>query len=51
MNEKYISITGFKNYSGIFPFKIGYLVRCEKETDNQVHNADNRHRGLCCKQL
>ena len=34
MNEKYISITGFRNYSGILPFKIGYLVRCEKETDN-----------------
>ena len=34
MKEKYISITGFKNYSGILPFKIGYLVRCEKETDN-----------------
>lgn len=34
MKEKYISITGFKNYSGIYPFKIGYLVRCEKEPDN-----------------
>ena len=34
MKEKYISITGFKNYSGIYPFKIGYLVRCEKEADN-----------------
>ena len=34
MKEKYITITGFKNYNGLFPFKIGYLVRCEKDTDN-----------------
>ena len=34
MSEKYISITGFKNYNGSYPFKIGYLVRCEKEPDN-----------------
>lgn len=35
MSDKYISITGFKNYCGIAPFRIGYLVRCEKEPDNQ----------------
>lgn len=34
MNEKYVTITGFKAYEGRFPFKIGYLVRCEKEPDN-----------------
>lgn len=34
MSEKYISITGFKNYCGLKPFRIGYLVRCTKETDN-----------------
>ena len=34
MKEKFISITGFKNYSGSIPFRIGYLVRCEKEPDN-----------------
>ncbi len=34
MKEKYVTITGFKNYSGLFPFRIGYLVRCEKEPDN-----------------
>lgn len=34
MNEKYVTITGFKAYEGLFPFKIGYLVRCEKEPEN-----------------
>ena len=34
MKEKFIPITGFKNYSGSIPFRIGYLVRCEKEPDN-----------------
>ena len=34
MKEKFITITGFNNYNGLFPFKIGYLVRCEKDTDN-----------------
>ena len=33
--EKYISITGFKNYYGLKPLRIGYLVRCEKEEDNR----------------
>lgn len=34
MKEKYITITGFKSYCGLVPFKIGYLVRCEKEPGN-----------------
>lgn len=34
MKEKYITITGFKYYSGSSPFRIGYLVRCRKEPDN-----------------
>lgn len=34
MNEKFVTITGFKAYEGLFPFKVGYLVRCEKEPDN-----------------
>lgn len=38
MSEKYISITGFKYYHGSYPFKIGYLVRCEKESDNAYDN-------------
>ncbi len=38
MNEKYISIAGFKNYHGSYPFKIGHLVRCEKDPDNAYDN-------------
>ncbi len=38
MNEKYISITGFKNYHSSYPFKIGHLVRCEKDPDNAYDN-------------
>ena len=34
MNEKYVTIVGFNNYSGRVPFTIGNLVRCEKEPDN-----------------
>ena len=34
MKEKYVTITGFRAYQGLFPFKIGFLVRCEKEPDN-----------------
>lgn len=34
MKEKYVTITGFRAYQGLFPFKIGFLVRCEKESDN-----------------
>lgn len=34
MKEKYITITGFRYYSGSSPFRIGYLVRCRKEPDN-----------------
>lgn len=32
--EKYITITGFKNYCDLAPFRIGFLVRCEKQPDN-----------------
>lgn len=32
--EKYITITGFKNYCDLTPFRIGFLVRCEKQPDN-----------------
>ena len=32
--EKYVTITGFKNYQGLFPFGIGKLIRCKKEPDN-----------------
>ncbi len=34
MKEMYVTVTGFCNYRGIFPFKIGNLIRCEKEADN-----------------
>lgn len=32
--EKYITITGFKSYCDVQPFRIGCLVRCEKQPDN-----------------
>ena len=31
----YITITGFKNYYGLKPFRIGNIVRCEKDVNNQ----------------
>lgn len=34
MKERFVTIVGFGNYSGIFPFRIGCLVRCEKEPGN-----------------
>lgn len=34
MKEMYITVTGFRNYSGPAPFRIGRLVRCAKEPDN-----------------
>ena len=34
MQEKFVTITGFGNYHGLFPFKPGNLVRCEKEPEN-----------------
>lgn len=38
MKEKYISVTGFNYYCGKGPFKIGNLVRCEKEPSNPHDN-------------
>lgn len=35
MKEEFVTITGFRNYLGLTPFRIGRLVRCEKEPDNQ----------------
>jgi len=32
--DKYITITGFKHYYGMKPFRIGNLIRCQKEPDN-----------------
>lgn len=34
MKELFITVTGFRNYSGPAPFRIGRLVRCAKEPDN-----------------
>lgn len=34
MQEKFVTITGFKNYFDSKPFRIGALVRCEKQPDN-----------------
>ncbi len=34
MKEMFITVTGFRNYSGPAPFRIGRLVRCAKEPDN-----------------
>lgn len=34
MKEKYITITGFKHYYGIMPFKIGKKIKCVKEPQN-----------------
>lgn len=35
MKEKYVTVTGFPFYEGIYPFKIGSLIRCTKEPDNR----------------
>lgn len=35
MKEEFVTITGFRNYLGLTPFRIGRLIRCEKEPDNQ----------------
>ena len=32
--ETYITITGFKHYYDLTPFKIGRLIRCKKQPDN-----------------
>ncbi|MDO4732960.1 MAG: DNA-binding protein [Bacillota bacterium] len=34
MEDKFVTITGFKNYYGCAPFAIGNLIRCSKEPDN-----------------
>lgn len=34
MNEKYITITGFNNYYGKRPFRIGGILLCEKQPEN-----------------
>lgn len=34
MKEMYVTVTGFGNYRGSSPFRIGNLIRCEKEPDN-----------------
>lgn len=34
MKEMFITVAGFRNYSGAAPFRIGRLVRCAKEPDN-----------------
>ena len=34
MKEMYITITGFKHYYGVAPFKIGKKIKCVKEPDN-----------------
>ena len=34
MKEKYLTITGFRNYHGSRPFAIGNLIRCCKEPSN-----------------
>lgn len=35
MNEKYVTITGFKNYYGSRPFAVGTVLRCEKCPENE----------------
>ena len=34
MKEQYVTITGFKYYYGVTPFKIGKKIKCVKEPDN-----------------
>lgn len=41
--EKYITITGFKHYCDAQPFRIGHLVRCEKQPDNPYDGE-----AICC---
>ncbi len=35
MTEHYVTITGFKHYYDLAPFKIGNLIRCSKDPENQ----------------
>lgn len=39
MTDHYVTITGFKHYYGLTPFKIGNLIRCSKEPQNP-HDSD-----------
>ena len=32
--KDFVTITGFKHYYGLRPFRIGQLIRCSKEPDN-----------------
>lgn len=41
--EKYITITGFKHYCDAQPFRIGHLVRCEKQPENPYDGE-----AICC---
>ncbi len=34
MKEQYITITGFRHYYGLIPFKIGKRLKCIKEPEN-----------------
>ena len=34
MKEMYVTITGFRHYYGVTPFKIGKKVKCVKEPNN-----------------
>lgn len=34
MNEKFITIVGFRHYYGKHPFHIGSIIKCKKEPDN-----------------
>lgn len=43
MKEKYITITGFRNYHGVEPLRPGRLVLCRKEPDNPVDQE-----AICC---
>ncbi len=39
MTDYYVTITGFKHYYGLAPFRIGNLIRCSKEPNNP-HDPD-----------
>lgn len=39
MGDKYVTVTGFSFYKGTGPFRIGNLIRCEKEPKN-YHDAE-----------
>ncbi len=34
MADRYVTITGFKHYYDLTPFRIGGLIRCSKDVDN-----------------